>query len=142
MMLADTNVLIYAHRPEAERHPEYRTWLQEMINGPEPYAVSDFALNGMMRVVTNRRIYRDPTPLGHALAHAGRIRNQPHAEVVNPGTEFWEIFAELCRQVDARAKLVPDAYLAALAIEHGCEFITTDKDFARFPGLRWRHPLD
>jgi uncharacterized protein len=62
--------------------------------------------------------------------------------VISPGPSFWEIFARLCRQVNARAKLVPDTYLAALAIEHGCEFISTDKDFRRFPGLRWRLPLN
>jgi toxin-antitoxin system PIN domain toxin len=142
MMLVDTNVLIYGHRPEAERHPEYRDWVQAMIDGPEPYAVSDFAVNGMLRVITNPRIYRSPTPLDRALAAAGQIRDQPHAEVVNPGLRFWQIFTRMCGAITARGKLISDAYLAALAIEHGCEFITTDRDFARFPGLRWRHPLD
>ncbi len=61
--------------------------------------------------------------------------------MISPGTRFWDIFSRLCRDANARAKLVPDAYLAALAIEHGCEFITAGKDFRRFPGLRLRHPL-
>jgi len=135
--------MIYAHRRDAERHQEYKVWMQAMINGPEPYAVSDFALTGMVRVVTNPRIYpRDVATIDEALAFAEQIRDQPHARVVSPGPSFWEIFARLCRQVNARAKLVPDAYLAALAIEHGCEFVSTDRDFGRFPGLRWRHPLN
>ena len=143
MRLVDTNVMIYAHRRDAERHEEYRAWIQAMIDGPEPYAVSDSALTGMVRVVTNRKIYpRVPATIDEALEFAGRIRNQPHAHVVSPGPAFWGIFSGLCRQVNARAKLVPDAYLAALAIEHGCEVITTDRDFRRFPGLRWRHPLN
>jgi uncharacterized protein len=143
MMLADTNVLIYAHRLDAVRHEEYRAWIQAMVDGPEPYAVSDFALTGMVCVVTNRKIYRDhPATIDEALAFAEVIREQPHAHVVSPGPRFWEIFSRLCRQVDARAKFVPDAYLAALAIEHGCEVITADKDFRRFPGLRWRRPLN
>jgi len=143
MRLVDTNVLIYAHRRDAERHEEYRAWMQAMVDGPEPYAVSDFALAGMVRVVTNRKVYHDDAAtIDEALAFAGRIRNQPHAHVVNPGPRFWDIFTRLCRQVDARAKLVPDAYLAALAIEHGCELISENEDFRRFRGLRWRHPLD
>jgi toxin-antitoxin system PIN domain toxin len=143
MMLVDTNVLIYAHRRDAERHQEYKAWMLAILNGPEPYAVSDFALTGMVRVVTNPRIYPgDAATIEEALAFAERIRDQPHARVISPGPGFWDIFARLCRQVNARAKLVPDAYLAALAIEHGCEFISTDQDFRRFPGLRWRHPLN
>lgn len=142
MQLADMNVLIYAHRPESDRHPEYRAWLEALINGPEPYAVSDFAVTGMIRVVTNRRIYQEPTPIDQALKVADRVRNQPHARVVSPGTDFWPIFTDLCRKASARGKLVPDAYLAALAMEHGCELVSEDGDFGKFPGLRWRRPLD
>jgi uncharacterized protein len=143
MMLVDTNVMIYAHRRDAERHQEYRAWMQAMVNGLEPYAVSDFALTGVVHVITNPRIYpHDAATIDAALAFAEQVRNQPHAQVVSPGPGFWDIFTGLCRQVNARAKLVPDAYLAALAIEHGCEFISTDRDFRRFPGLRWRHPLN
>jgi uncharacterized protein len=143
MLLVDTNVMIYAHRRDAARHAEYRDWMRALINGPEPYAVSDHAVTGMIRVVTNPRTYPDgPSTIDEALAFADEIRNQPHANVVAPGPRFWVIFADLCRQVKARAKLVPDTYLAALAIEHGCEFVTEDKDFRKFPGLRWRHPLN
>jgi toxin-antitoxin system PIN domain toxin len=141
MMLADTNVLVYAHRHEVERHEEYRDWVEGIINGAEPYAVADFAVTGMVRLVTNRRIYKEATPIEVALSYADRIRNQPHATVLNPGAMFWSIFTELCQRVNAHAKLVPDAYLAALAIENACEFITADRDFRRFPGLRCRHPL-
>ena len=143
MMLVDTNILIYAHRRDAVRHPEYRDWVRAMINGPEPYAVSDFAVTGMIRVVTDRRVYHEgAATIDEALAFADEIRNQPHAQVIGPGAKFWGIFSSLCRQVGAGGKLIPDAYLAALAIEHGCEVITADKDFRRFPGLRWRHPLN
>lgn len=142
MILLDTNVLINAFWHDAERHEEYRALLLAMINGPEPYAVSDFALTGMIRIVTDRRIYKKPAATSDAVTFAELIREQPQALVVAPGARFWSIFTELCDQVGARAKLVPDAYLAALAIENACEFITADKDFARFPGLRWRHPLN
>ena len=141
MMLVDTNVMIYAHRLDTDQHLEYRAWMDALIAGPEPYAVSDFALNGVIRVVTDRRIYENATPTLIALNYAKTIRDQPHAHVVAPGARFWPIFEDLCRKTGASGKLVPDAYLAALAIEHGCEFVSTDKDFRRFPGLRWRHPL-
>jgi toxin-antitoxin system PIN domain toxin len=142
MMLLDTNVLINAFWRDAERHAEYRAWLLAMVNGPEPYAVSDFALTGMVRVVTNPRIYKVPATTNDALAFAELIREQPQAIVVAPGTRFWSIFTELCGGAGARGSLIPDAYLAAVAIENACEFITDDKDFAKFPGLRWRHPLN
>jgi toxin-antitoxin system PIN domain toxin len=142
MILMDTNVLIYAFWREAERHEEYRAWLLAMVNSPEPYAVSDLALTGMFRIVTNRRIFKEPASTGEALAFAELIREQPQAMVVAPGPRFWSIFTELCGQTEVRGNLVPDAYLAALAIENACEFVTVDRDFARFPGLRWQHPLN
>jgi toxin-antitoxin system PIN domain toxin len=143
MMLVDTNVMVYAHRRDAERHEDYRAWLQAMVDGPEPYAVSDFVLTGVIRMVTDPKLYpAAPATIDEALTFADRIRSQPYAHVVSPGPRFWDIFTRLCRQVNARAKLVPDAYLAALAIEHGCEVVTADQDFRRFPGLRWRHPLN
>jgi toxin-antitoxin system PIN domain toxin len=143
MMLVDMNVMVYAHRRDAERHLEYKAWMQAMVNGPEPYAVADFAVTGMVRVVTDRRYYREAaSTITDALAFADEIRNQPHARVISPGPKFWSLFSNLCRQTDARAKLIPDAYLAALALEHGCEVVTADQDFRRFPGLRWRHPLN
>jgi toxin-antitoxin system PIN domain toxin len=140
--LHDVNVLINAYRPEAERYKDFRAFIEEVVQGDESYAVSDFVITGFVRIVTNSRTFKDPAKLSEALAFAETVRNQPHAVVITPGRRFWEIFSRLCRQVDAKAKLVPDAYLAALAIEHGCEFVTADRDFARFPGLRWRHPLN
>jgi len=142
MILMDTNILVNAHRPEADRHPEFLEWLTSVVNSPEPYAVADVALMGMIRIVTNRRIYRDPTPSQIALDFADQLRSQPHAMVVAPGVRFWPIFLDLCGAVGARGNLIPDAYLAALAIEHGCEFVTADSDFRKFPGLRSRHPLN
>lgn len=99
-------------------------------------------LSGFVRIVTNRRIFRIPTPTGEALAFADLLRARPNAVVVSPGERHWQIFARLCIEVGAKANVIADAYHAALAIESGSEWITTDRDYARFPGLRWRHPLD
>jgi toxin-antitoxin system PIN domain toxin len=140
--LLDVNVLINAHRREAERHKDYRVYVESLVNGDENYAVSDFVLNGFVRVVTNQRVWRPSTPLDDALRFGEFIRNQPHAVVISPGERFWGIFTRISRHAGATGKLVPDAFLAALAMEHGCDFITADRDFGRFPGLRWRHPLN
>ena len=94
-----------------------------------------------MRVATHPRIFSPPAPVEQALAFATALRTQPNAVVLAPGPRHWEIFERLCQAASAKGNLVADAYLAALAIETGSEWITTDRDFSRFPGLRWRHPL-
>jgi toxin-antitoxin system PIN domain toxin len=142
MLLADVNIFVYAHRPEMVDHDRYRAWLFTMLDSPETFAVSELALSGFVRVVTNPRIYKDPTPTNDALAAASTIRDRPNCISLTPGPRNWSIFTELCEKTKARWNAVPDAYHAALAIEHGCEFITADRDFRRFPGLRWRHPFE
>lgn len=94
-----------------------------------------------MRIVTHPKIFRGPTPLDQALTFTEQIRSRPTCVPIAPGPRHWRVFTGLCRETQARGNLVPDAYLAALAIESGSEWITTDRDYARFPGLRWRHPL-
>jgi len=142
MLLVDINVLVNAFRHEAAEHERCHAFVEEMINGDSSYAVSDYVVNGFIRIVTNGRIYKDPDTLDRAVRFADSYRNQPHASVVSGETRHWEIFTRLSREAGASGNLIPDAYLAALAIEHGCEFVTCDKDFARFQGLRWRSPLN
>jgi hypothetical protein len=135
-------VLVYAHRPEAERHAEYRNWLHDVVRAEHPYGINDLVLSGFVRIVTHPRIFRTPTPLPIALSFCRRLRGRANATIVAPGRHHWRIFEGLCRESGARGNLVPDAYLAALAIESGSEWITTDGDFRRFKGLAVRHPLD
>jgi toxin-antitoxin system PIN domain toxin len=142
MLLADINVLVNAFRPESVDHRPCHAFVDAMVNGDSSYAVSDFVVNGFVRLVTNGRIYKNPASIDEALTFARAYRNQSHASVLHAEERHWEIFTRLCHQAAALGKLVPDAYLAALAIEHGCEFVTCDKDFARFEGLRWRSPLN
>lgn len=141
MILPDVNVLVYAHRAEAPEHDRYAAWLRALAEGSEPYAVSELALSGFVRIVTHREIWEEPTSVGDALAFATRLRDRANARPLTHGGESWKIFDELCTAAGARGKLVADAYHAALAIEHGCELVTADAGFARFPGLRWRHPF-
>ncbi len=142
MLLVDVNVLIYAHREDAADHRDYRKWLESMVRSEESFAVNDLILSGFLRVVTHPRVFDPPTPLKTAMAFAEAMRSQPNSVAVAPGARHWEIFSRLCLAAGAKGNLIPDAYLAALAIESGCEWITTDRDYSRFPGLRWRHPLD
>ncbi len=141
MLLPDVNVLVYAYREDAPDHQRFREWLEELVNSDEAYGVSDLALSGFLRIVTHPRVFNPPSPLGDALAFVEDLRSQPNCVVIAPGARHWDIFARLCHESGARGNLVPDAYLAALAIESGSEWITTDGDYGRFPGLRWRHPL-
>lgn len=135
------NVLVYAHRRDAVDHAKYRTWLEETVGSGSAYGLSELVLSSFVRIVTHARVFPMPSPLADALAEAENLRAQPNCVLVSPGPGHWEIFARLCQKVGAKGALVADAYLAALAVESGCEWITTDRDFSRFPGLRWRHPL-
>jgi len=110
------------------------------VEADEPIGIADPVVSGFLRVVTHPRIFLTPTPLDAAIAFVEALRAEPHAVVLAPGRRHWDIFTRLCREAGARGNLVPDAYLAALAIEHGAEFVTADRHFARFPGLRLRHP--
>ncbi len=142
MKLCDVNVLVYAHRADSSpEHAAYRAWLQTLATQPTAFALSEAVLSGFVRVVTNPRIFRQPTPLARALLFCENLRRRPHARILRPGERNWEIFESLCRQVQACGKRVADAWHAALAIECGCEWITTDSDFSRFTGLRSAHPL-
>jgi len=142
VVLPDVNVLVYAHREDARDHEDYRDWLEGVVDGPNAYGISDLVLSGFIRVVTSPRVFREPTPPDRALAFARSVRERPHRVTIAPGTRHWGIFTTLLVAGSARGNLAADAYLAALAIESGCDWITTDRAFARFPGLRWRHPLD
>ena len=142
MLLPDVSVLVYAHRRDAiDEHPGYAQWLTNLATGPEPFALSPLALGGLVRISTNPRVFRRPSSLDEVFSFIDELTGRPTARVVSPGREHMAIFRQLCEAADASGKLVADAQHAAVAIEHGCTLVTTDSDFDRFPGLRWRHPL-
>ena len=141
MQLTDVNVLIYAHREDAPDHAAYAAWLAELATGAAPFALSSMTLGSFLRLVTNPRIFQPATPMETALAFCRQLAACPTAVFVQPGARHWEILVDLIERSGVRGAMVSDATLAALAIEHGCELVTTDSDFARFPQLRWRHPL-
>lgn len=142
MILPDVNVLVYAFDNRSPEHTRIHDWLEETIESESNYGLSDLVLSGFLRVVTHPRIFIHPSSLDRALLFVSTIRDQPNCLRVAAGARHWDIFTRLCRDAQTKGNLVPDAYLAALAIESGSELITADRGFGRFPGLRWRHPLD
>lgn len=142
MILCDVNVLLYAHKEGTARHAEYRAWLEDALNGEEAFGVSDLVLSGVLRIATHPRIFDQPSSWAEAREFAEAVRTAPAAVPVRPGRRHWQIFTRLGDRAGVSGNLVPDAYLAALAIESSALWITTDRGFARYEGLRFRHPLD
>jgi uncharacterized protein len=141
VILPDVNVLIYAFRIDSVDHPRYRAWLQSVVNGSTAYGISPQVLSSLVRICTHPRIFARPSSRSDAFAFCQALLEQPNATVIEPRQRHWMIFEDLCVKAKATGNLVQDAWFAALAVESGCEWITTDGDYARFPGLSWRAPL-
>lgn len=142
MILLDVNALVYAHRTDTTEHEQVRRWLDGVLAGDSAFGLADLVLSGFVRVVTHPRAFTEPSPLDVALEFVNRLRGHRHSVDIRPGGRHWEIFTSLCERTKPTGNRVPDAFLAALAIESGSEWITTDRGFGRYPTLRWRSPLD
>lgn len=142
MIAPDVNVLLYAFRAESPRHDEFHAWLQDALNGTESVALFEPVLASVLRIATHPAIFRPPSPRKRVEAFIDACLAAPAAVVVRAEAGHWAIFRELCTKATCHGNLIQDAYLAALALEHHCTYVTTDRDYARFPRLRWRHPLD
>lgn len=141
MILMDVNVLVYAHREDAKDHREYRDWLESAVNSTTVYGFSELVLSGFIRVVTHSKVFESPSSVDVAIAFAQQIRSAANAVCLAPGRNHWDIFLQCVQSVSAQGNDIPDAYHAALALEWDCDWVTTDKGFRRFKGLRVRHPL-
>ncbi len=140
MLMLDVNVLVSAMREDAPRHAVASAFLDRLRAGAEPFGVNDLVLSGVLRILTHPRIFSPPTPTETACAFVDGVRATPNVVVVMPGPRHWSIFRANVDQSGATGNLVADAWHAALAVEHGCEFISDDTDFARFTSVRWRRP--
>ena len=141
MILPDVNVLLYAMRRDAKQHDEYRAWLHDVINGDDPFGMSTQALASVIRISTHPSAFAPPSTIAEALGFCRTVLASEQCVVIRPGPLHWKIFSELCEQSHTKGNMVQDAWFAALAIEAGCEWITTDRDYSRFAGLRWRAPF-
>jgi len=140
--LLDVDILVGAFRDDAERHEEYRRWLSAELGSDASFGLSEAVLVGFLRVFTHPRVFARPSRAREAMRFTDALLALPGCRLVRSGQRYWEIFREICQRADVRGNLVSAAAHAALAIEHDCVWISADRDFARFPGLRWRHPLD
>ena len=142
MILCDVNVLLYASAPQSEHHRLCRERVQGLGATDESFGISELVLAAVVRLATNPRVFRPPASAESIFAFADALRKHPRAVSVGPGARHWRIFRDLVIHNGIRGSDTTDAYLAALAMEHGCEWWTTDSGFGRFAGLRWRNLLE
>lgn len=142
MILVDANLLVYAHVASLPRHERARDWLDQQLNGRAPVGLPWPSLLAFLRLVTNPRVFERPEPIVEAWRQALAWLDCETAWIPQPTDRHAELLGDFIALSGVQANLVPDAHLAALAMEHGLTLCSTDGDFARFPGLRWMNPLD
>ena len=141
MLMLDVNVCVYAFRGESRGHAEFKGWLEQALSGPEPVGLPEQVLSSTIRLVTNHRIYQEPSTPAEALSFCDALLDAPAAMRVRAGERHWGIFRGLVSRHGLRGNDIPDAYLAALALEQGATWVTNDRGFARYEGLRLLDPL-
>jgi uncharacterized protein len=140
VLCVDVNVLVDGFRSSAPAHPQVRGWLEAAVEGPEQIALLPQVASAFVRIVTNRRIFTEPTPPEEAIAFVDALLTAPRALLVSPGRGRWAIFVGLVRGQHLTGDDVPDAFIASAAIDLGATLVTSDRGFRRFPGLRIIEP--
>ena len=141
MFLMDVNVLVYAYREDVQNHFECHQWLESVVNSLAVFGYSELVLSGFLRVVTHPKIFETPSSVQNAMRYVDQLKNAPNAICITPGGMHWQIFDHCIQQIDAKGNDISDVYHAALALEWNCEWVTMDKGFKRFKGLKCRNPL-
>lgn len=141
MLLLDVNPLVYGLRADVPEHRSWRKWLESLLDGDEPFGLSNATLAAVVRVATSARVFKTPTPLKDVFEFIDVVRDAPGFVTAEPGPRHWSLFEGLCRATGTVGGKVSDVYLAALAVELDAELITADHDFTRFPKLRVRNPV-
>ena len=142
MQSPDVNVLVNAFRVDATHHDRCRAWLDDAFSGRTPVGLSELVLSGVLRILTHPKVFHPPTPTEAAGAFVEALLAQPETVTLRPGNGHWRIFHNLFAARRLTGNRIPDAYHAALAIEHGCEWVTLDHGFSMYPGLTYRNLLD
>lgn len=142
MNVLDANILLYAYDADSEKHAKARAWVEQVFSDGTPVGLPWQTVAAFLRVVTNTRLPGKRLTAAEAAEIVDQWLDQPNVRPLSPGDQHWTLFRQMLVEGQARGPLVTDAQLAALTIEYGGILQTTDRDFARFPGLRWRNPLE
>jgi toxin-antitoxin system PIN domain toxin len=141
VILPDVNILLYAHNVDSPHHTRASAWWAGALSGSELIALPWVTLLGFIRISTNRAMSHRPMTVDEALERVESWLTQPNVRIVHPGSRHAELLTGFLRDLGTAGNLTTDAHLAALAVENGCTLYSTDADFVRFRGLRWRNPL-
>jgi len=142
VILVDANILLYAEDKLSPGHDEARAWWDAQLSGASPVCLCWAVIGAFIRIGTNSRVFEHPLSLDQAISRVQSWLDQPCVRIVHPTERHWTAFRKMLLDGQALANLVADAHLAALALEYGCDLISTDSDFSRLPGIRWRNPLN
>jgi hypothetical protein len=142
LTLLDANILLHAYNTSSPQHERARLWIESALSGAAPVRISWVTLLAFLRISTNPRAYPRPFLPAEASGIVTEWLARPCFGILEPGDRHWEILRQLMTLGQTRGPLVMDAHLAALAIEHGATLASTDRDFARFPDLKWINPLE
>ena len=141
MILPDINLLIYAHNLAAPQHPKALAWWNRCLEGHEGVVLAWVVIQGFVRIATHPKIFENPMPVADALGRVEEWLTLPHVQVVHPSSSHFQIWSSLLKQLGSAGNLTTDAHLAALAIDRALTLHSSDADFSRFPGLKWKNPL-
>jgi toxin-antitoxin system PIN domain toxin len=141
MIVLDVNILLYAYDTASHEHRQARKWVEEVFSGDQPIGLPWHTLTAFIRILTYPGLLGERFTMGQALAIVDQWAEMPHVRTLSPGERHWKLFRDMLVNGNVRGKVTTDAALAALTIEYGGVLHTNDRDFARFPGLRWVNPL-
>lgn len=141
MIIPDINLLVYAHNDQAPQHAKAKAWWEELLNGRTQVGLPWIAVGGFIRLMTNPKVLANPMKVEQAVGHVRAWLERAPVRILHPGERFADVFLDSLLTLGTAGNLTTDAQFAALAVEYQAELHSTDTDFQRFPGLRWRNPL-
>jgi toxin-antitoxin system PIN domain toxin len=141
MIVLDANVLLYAYDSASTQHAKARAWVERVLSAAEPVGLPWQTIGAFLRIMTNPNLPGERFSLQEAAEVVDNWLKQPNVRLMVPGDDHWTLLRQMLVEGQAPGVLVTDAQLAALTVEYGGALQTTDRDFARFPALRWKNPL-
>jgi uncharacterized protein len=142
MIIPDINLLVYAHNDQCPQHTKAKAWWEKLMNGREPVGLPWISAGGFIRLMTNPRVLERPMKVEQAVGHVRAWLEQEPVRILHPGERFGDLFLNFLLTLGTAGNMTTDAQFAALAVDYQAELHSNDTDFHRFPGLRWRNPLD